>query len=74
MLCEHSVASSGFKFVGRVLRLRRNTYLQDNVSFDSLLSRAGLEHLEKGWIVCRTTTTKDDCLTGLAGSYISELE
>ncbi len=35
-------------FVGRVLRLRRNTHFQDIVSFDSLFSRAGLGHLGKG--------------------------
>ncbi len=44
--------------VGRVLRLRRNTDWQDYVRFDSLLSRAALGHLGKGWIVRGTTTTR----------------
>ncbi len=39
--------------IGRVLRLRRNTH----ASFDSLLSRALLGHLGKGWIVRDATTT-----------------
>ena len=40
--------------VGRVLRLRRNTYWRQKYErFDSILSRAGLEHL--GWIVDDTT-------------------
>ena len=42
--------------VGRVLRLRRNTHWQQYASFDSLLSRAGLGHLGKVWIVRGTTT------------------
>ncbi len=44
--------------VDRVLRLRRNTHWQDCASFDSLLSRAGSEHLGKGWIVRGTTTRR----------------
>ena len=52
-----------------VLRLRRNTHWQQNDSFDSLLSRAGLGHLGKGWLVRGTPTTYvEDCLTGLTGS------
>ena len=43
-------------FVGRVLRLRRNTRWQQYASFYSILSRAGLRHIGKGWIVRRTTT------------------
>ena len=47
-------------FVGRVLRLRRNTHWQEHVSFDSLLSRDGLGHLVlgKGWVVRGTTTRR----------------
>ena len=44
--------------VGRVLRLWRNPHWQQNASFDSLLSRAGLGHLGKGWIVRDTTTIR----------------
>ena len=47
--------------VGRVLRLRQNTYWQYYASFDSLLSRAGLGYLGKGCIVRDTTS-------GLTGS------
>ncbi len=36
------------------------------VTFNSLLSRAGVGHLGKGW-TCRGTTTLEDCLTGLTG-------
>ena len=42
----------------RVLRLRRNTHGLLITSFDSLLSRAGLEHLGKGWTVRGTTTRR----------------
>ncbi len=53
-------------FVGRVLRLRRNTHWQKNASFDSLLSRAGLGViLGKGGLF---VTPPLDCLTGLTGS------
>ena len=52
--------------VGRVLRLRRNTHCQEHASVNSLLSRPGLTHLGKGWIVRGTTTKK--CLTGLTSS------
>ncbi len=38
-----------------------------NASFDSLLSRAGLWHLGKGWIARGATTNIEDCLTGLTG-------
>ena len=55
------------KLVVRALRLRRNTHWQDYASFDSLLARAGLGHLVKGWIVCGTPAI-EDCLTGLTGS------
>ena len=47
-----------------VLRLRRNVHWQEDASLDSLLSRAGLWQLGKGWIV-RDTTTRT---TRLAGS------
>ena len=53
-------------YVGRVVRLRRNTHLHQNASFDSLLSRAGLGHLGNGWIV-RGTITRINCLSGLTG-------
>ena len=53
--------------IGRFLRLRWNTHCCNNASFDSLLYRAGLGQLGKGWIV-RGTTTIEDCLTGLTGS------
>ena len=43
-------------FVGRVLRLRRNTLLQGYASFDSLLSRAGLGNRGKGWSVRDTAS------------------
>ncbi len=49
-------------FVGRLLRLRRNTHWPEYASFDSLISRAGLGNFGKGWIVRDTTTT------GLTGS------
>ena len=42
-------------FVGRVLRLWRNTHWEQNASFDSLLSRVGLGHFGKEWIVRGTT-------------------
>ncbi len=42
----------------RILRLRRNTHWHKDASFDSLLSRAGLWHLGKGWIVRGTTTRR----------------
>ncbi len=46
-------------YIGRVLRLRRSTHWHVYVSsFDSLLSRAGLGHLGKGWIVRDTTTRR----------------
>ncbi len=45
-------------YVDRVLRLRRNTQWQKSARFDSLLSRAGLGHLGKGWIVRETTTKR----------------
>ncbi len=44
--------------IGRVLRLRRNTHWQQNASFDSLFSRAGLGHVGKGCIVRGTTTRR----------------
>ncbi len=44
--------------VDRVLRLQRNKHWQYFASFDSLLSRAGLGHLGKKWIVCGTTTRR----------------
>ncbi len=53
-------------YIGRVLRLRGITHWHDeNATFDSLLSRAGLGHLGEGWIVRDTPTT---ILTGLTGS------
>ena len=42
-------------YVVRVLRLRLIVHLQKDASFDSLLSLAGLGHLEKGWIFRGTT-------------------
>ncbi len=45
-----------FNIIGRVPRLRWNTHWQDFATFDSLLSRVGLGHLGKGWIVRDTTT------------------
>ena len=47
-----------YHVVSRVLRLWRNVQGQEHAGFDSLLSRAGLEHLGKGWIVRVTTTRK----------------
>ena len=41
-----------------LLRLRRNTHCQEHAIFDNLLSRAGLWHLLKGWIVRGTTTRR----------------
>ncbi len=41
-----------------ILRLRRNTHWQKYASFNNLLSRAGLWHLGKRWIVLVTTTRK----------------
>ncbi len=59
-----------YVIVGRVLRLRRNTHCHKDASFDSLLSRAGLGHLGKGWIVRSICVAPplEDCLTGLTGS------
>ncbi len=48
--------STTYHVVFRILRLRRNKML--TTSFDSLLSRAGLGHLGKGWIVCGTTARR----------------
>ena len=45
------VTESSSFVVDRVLRLRRNTHWHFHASLDSLLSRAGLWHLGKGWIV-----------------------
>ncbi len=50
-------------FVGRVLRLRRNTHWQDIASFDSLLS---LGILGKGGLF--VVPPLEDCLTGLTRS------
>ena len=40
------------------LRLRRNTHWHEYASYDSLLSRAGLGQLGKGWIVRGPTTRR----------------
>ena len=45
-------------WVGRVLRLRRNTHWQTYASFDSLLSRADLGHFGKWWIFHGATTRR----------------
>ena len=44
--------------ISRILRLRRNANWQKDASFDSPLSRAGLEHLGRGWIVRGTTARR----------------
>ena len=54
-LCK---AAAEVIIISRVLRLRRII----NSGFDSLLQRAVLGHLGKGWIV-RDPTTIEDCLT-----------
>ena len=48
--------SDEVSFIGRFLRLRRNTHWHNHASFDSLLSSADLGNLGKGWIVRGTTT------------------
>ncbi len=83
MMSMSKSMSPVYVVVGRVLRLRRNTHWQQNASFDSLLSHAGLGHLKEGWIVRDITTRRlpywanglffvapslEDCLTGLSGS------
>ncbi len=45
-------------WVGRFLRLWRNTHWHECANFNSLLSRAGLGHLGKGWIIRDTTTRR----------------
>ena len=45
----------------RILRLRRNTHWHKDASFDSLLFRAGLGHLGKGWIVRGTSFRRLPC-------------
>ncbi len=57
-------------FVVCALRLRRNTHWQQYVSFLTtyfVLSRAGLRHLGKGWIVRGTTTIRLPYM-GITGS------
>ncbi len=55
--------------VFRVLRLRRIAHCHEYASFDSLLSRADLGNLGKGWIVQLFVAPPiEDCLTGLTGS------
>ena len=45
--------------VNRVLRLWRNMHWEQYASFDSLISRAGLRHLGKRWVVrLRDTATR----------------
>ncbi len=44
--------------VGGILRLWRNSHWHQNASFDSLLYRAGLGYLGKGWIDHGTTTRR----------------
>ena len=42
LITEQQNKYSTVVIMGRVLRLRHNTHVQEHVSFDSLLSRAGI--------------------------------
>ncbi len=68
---SQDVLSQHGKVVNRVLRLWRNTHWHYYASFDSLLSRAGVGHLGKGWIVRDTSTRRMRFFHPLKLKYIS---